>query len=143
MTKYFERACTRIGKNSNSVMSWSKGEEPLGLKNSFFICENGTVTQYVDCEEAEKFHEYIKNLSEEEFNKICNEFFEAIENEDLSKMHEALAVFDEMDNYNLGTEDMKKRLLRVRKSTESASYEIVEESEVKNFIIYKGEIYKK
>lgn len=78
MTKYFEKTVTRIGENLKSVKAWAKGEEKIGLKNSLFICENGVLTQYVDADEGEKFHEFVKSLSEEKFNEICDEFFEAL-----------------------------------------------------------------
>lgn len=142
VTKYFERTATRIGENSNTILAWCKGEEKFGLKNSLFICEDGVVTQYVDSEEGEKFHEMVKNLTEKEFDEICDGFFEAIENKDLAKMHEALAVFDEIDNYpELVSNDMKRRLMRVRKFTESEPYKLNSNDGMKDFIIYKGKLY--
>jgi len=67
---------------------------------------------------------------------------QAIEDKDLAKMHKGLAIFNEMDEYNFGNETMKRRLLRLRKSTESESYKF-KQSGVTNFICYKGEIYTK
>ena len=142
MTKYFEKCVTRIGLTDKDVIAWSLGEKELGLKNSFFICENGVVTQYCDKEEGEKCHEFIKNLKEEEFDEVCENFFEAIENKNLAKMHVALAIFDEIDNYSLGNEYINKRLKRVRESTQEEAYKLGENDGVKNFIIYKGKIYK-
>ena len=142
MTKYFEKCVTRIGLTDKDVIAWSLGEEELGLKNSFFICENGVVTQYCDGEEGEKFHEFIKNLKEEEFDEVCENFFEAIENKNLAKMHVALAIFDEIDNYSLDNEYINKRLKRVRESTQEEAYKLGESNGVKDFIIYKGKTYK-
>jgi len=143
MTKYFDKCVTRIGETLNNVLAWSKGEEKLGLKNSLFICENGVVTQYCDGKEGEKFYEFIKNLTEEEFDNICDDFFEAIENKDLTKMHIALAVFDEIDNNpEIANLNILKRLKRVRESSERKPYELGESDGVKDFIIYKGKIYK-
>ncbi len=140
MTKYFEKCVTRMGLTDKDAIAWALGERGLGLKNSLFVCENGVLTQYCDREEGEKFHEFIKNLTEEEFDKICEDFFEAIENKDLVKMHMALAVFDEIDNYSLGNEYIKQRLRRVREATQEESYKLGSEG-VKDFIIHKGKIY--
>ncbi len=139
--KNYEQTCTRLGETLNNILDWARGEKEVGIKDSLFICENGTVEQYVESSEGEKFHEFVKNLSESEFNQICDEFFKAIEERNLSKMHKALAIFDEMDNYSLGTEPMKRRLLRIRKSTESKSYEFGEGEGIKDFILYKGKVY--
>ena len=131
-----------MGENSNTILAWHKGEEKLGLKNSLFVCEDGVVTQYVDSEEGEKFYEMVKNLTEQEFNEICDEFFGAIENKDLAKMHEGLSIFDEIDNYpELANDDMKRRLMRIRESTESESYKLVSKGGMKDFILYKGKLY--
>ena len=143
MTKYFEKCVTRMGLTDRDVRAWSIGEGKLGLTNSLFICENGVVTQYCDGEEGEKFHDFIKNLTEEEFDKICEEFFEAIEIRDSSKIHVALAVFDEMDNYpEIVNQNMFMRLKRVREATQQEIYKLGESGNVKNFIFYKGQIYK-
>ncbi len=138
--KCYEQTCTRIGETSDTIKAWAKGEGEVGIKDSLFICENGRVEQYVESSEGKKFNDFVKNLSEEKFNNICDEFFVAIRNKDLVRMHKALAVFDEMDNYEFGTDSMKRRLLRIRSVTESKSYEI-EAKGSKNFIIYKGKEY--
>ena len=140
--KNFEKTVTRMNETTNSILKWTEGEKKLGLHNSLFIGENGNVTQYVDSDEAEEFHNYVKHLSEEEFNEICDEFFEAIKNKDLGIMHKALAVFDEMDNYSLGTENMRRRLLRIREATHEEAYKIdFIDNGIKDFIIFKGKLY--
>ena len=143
MTEYFEKSVTRLGINSESAMAWAKGESRIGLiglKNSLFICINGNMTQYINSIEGEMFHEYVKNLTDEIFNEICEGFFEAVDNKDLETMHIGLAIFNELDEYNLGSEHIKKRLLRIRESTEKAAYDIPTNGE-KNFIIYKCKFY--
>lgn len=143
MTKYFEKTVTRMNESSNNVLSWSKGEEMVGLTNSLFICENGTVIQYVDSDEGDRFLEMVSGLTLEEFNKICDEFFISIENKDLVSMHKALAVFDELDSHpELAKDGMLQRLKRVRESTHEDAYKF-EGNEEKDFIIYKGVVYKK
>ena len=121
MTKYYERSVTRKYRK-DWMDAWAEAEASLGLKNSFFLIENGMVTQYVDSDEAEKFHEFVKTMPEEVFNLMCEDFFEAIKKEDKVEMFKALTIFDEMDNYSLGTPSMKRRLMRVRESTHEISY---------------------
>lgn len=106
------------------------------------MCQAGVVTQYCSCEEAEAFHRMVTNLTKKEFDKICEEFFEVIKKKDLVKMHEALAIFDEMDNYNLGDADMKRRLMRIRKSTQDIVYQFGGKEGIKDFILYRGKTYK-
>lgn len=138
--KNFEHCVTRMNENLDSVKSWAKGEMRLGL-NGLFICENGTVEEYVKEKEGRDFHEFVKNLTSEEFEDICRIYFEGLEKKDLAMIHSALAVFDEMDQYDLGTYDMKRRLLRIRHATQNQPYEIKTKSNVKNFIIYRGKAY--
>ena len=123
MTKYYEKVCTRPYQKE-WLEAWAKAEADMGLKNSFFLIENGMVTQFVDGDEAEEFHKHVKSLTEDEFNVICDNFFTAIKKKDKVGMFGALTIFDEMDNYNLGTDDMKRRLKRVRESTHEVSYKI-------------------
>ena len=123
MTKYYEKVCTRQ-YSKEWLDAWAKAEASLGLNNSFFLIENGMVRQYVDSDEAEVFHEFVKNLTEDDFNIICEDFFKAIEDKDKVAMFKALTIFDEMDNYNLGSDDMKRRLMRLRKETHEVSYKI-------------------
>ena len=123
MTKYYEKVCTREYQKE-WLEAWVKAEASLGLKNSFFLIENGQVTQFADGEEAEKFHKYVKKLTDEQFNMICVNFFIAIEKKDKINMFRALTIFDEMDAHNLGTENIKRRLKRVREATHEISYNI-------------------
>ena len=123
MTKYYEKTVRRPYQKE-WLDAWAKAEASLGLKNSFFLIKNGMVEQYVDGEEAENFHDYVRNLSEGEFDKICEDFFKAIKNKDKFEMFKALTIFDEMDNHRLGTDSMQRRLMRVRESTHEVSYKI-------------------
>ena len=141
MTEYFERTVTRMGMDDRGVMAWAKGEAVLGLTNSLFICENGNMTQYVDGKEGENFHAYVVGLADDEFNKICEGFFEALREKDLEKMHIGLAIFSELDEYSLGSEYIKRRLMRVRISTENDAYKIKTKGKRKNFIIYKCKLF--
>ncbi len=143
MAKYFEETVTRMNENLSSVLAWAKGEEELGLKSSLFICEKGVLTQYVDSDEGERFFDFVKKITTDEFDIICEEFFKAIENKDLVKMHKALAIFDELDNYSEFIDgSILRRLKRVRESTHEESYKFKDEGE-KTFIVFKGEVWKK
>lgn len=139
--KGYEYVCTRLGECLDSVKKWAKGEKLLGLTKSLFICENGTMEQYVEVEEGEEFNEYVKKLTPEQFDTIVRDFYLAIENKDLVRMHCGLAIFDEMDTFNFGTEDMKRRLMRIRQNTEAESYKFKINTGVKDFIIFKGKVY--
>lgn len=123
MTKYYEYTITRPYQKE-WMDAWVKAEAHLGLHNSFFLIKDGMVEQYVDGEESEKFHKFVKNIGEEFFNDLCESFFQAIKDKDKVEMFYALTIFDEMDNYNLGTPAMKIRLKRVRETTHEISYKI-------------------
>lgn len=123
MTQYYEKTVTRPYQKE-WLDAWAKAEASLGLKNSFFLIEDGQVTQFVDGDEAQKFHEFVKDMKEEQFDKICDNYFIAIKKKDKVGQHYALTIFDEMDTYSLGTDAMKRRLMRVRKKTHKESYKI-------------------
>ena len=65
MTKYYEKSVTRQ-HNKAWLHAWIDAEAQLGLKNSFFLIDNGMVTQYVDGEESERFHEFVKKITEDD-----------------------------------------------------------------------------
>ena len=146
-TEYFENTCTRLGEDSESVMAWADGEKQIGLDSSLFLCSNGTVTQFVDLNEGEKFHDYVLSLSNDSFNELCEKFFKTIKEdignyEKLSNLHVILAVFDEIDNYREKfSEDILRRLKRVRESTESLPYKLKTKNGHKNFIIFENKLY--
>ena len=138
--KNYEETTTRLGMTSEGAMAWAKGEALLGLNNSLFICEKGKLIQYVDSEEGKIFYEYVIELADEEFNIICEDFFKALHEKDLEKMHKGLAIFNELDEYNLGSPHIKRRLMRIRESTENEAYDIKTYGK-KNFIIHKCKLY--
>ena len=143
MEKSFEYVTTRLNMTLGGALAWCKGEELLGLKNSLFICENGKLSQYVNEEEGDKFYNMVKNLTEDKFNKICDEFVESVEKKDLIMMHKGLAIFDELDNFPelVATNDVLIRLKRIRKATHEEAYKIKTKDNRKDFIIFKGKIY--
>lgn len=147
------------------VKAWCEGEGKelkrligVGFFNHIFLSKGGVVTIYYHIEEADKFDEWMgENFTEEFFNELCNEFWELVEKIDFVesdkdifeltvKLWPALLIFDEFSKYpEWGNDAMIRRLIRVRTSTESASYELANKAIVedlpKNYIFFKGEIY--
>lgn len=163
MNKYKEsvtRECSLF-----DVKAWYEGESKelkkltcVGFFNHIFVSKNGLVTLYYNIEESEKFDEWLEeNFTEDFFNELCDGFFDLVckidnmqSNEEIFnlyvKMWPALSIFDELSKYpDWGNDVMIRRLIRIRKSTESASYELVSKAVVenlpKNYIFFKGKIY--
>ena len=125
MDKYY-----KIDTMSKYKKEWieaqKKAEKLHGMKDNHFFIENDTVIQFVNCKEADEFYNTVDSLKNNEFEIICNNFLKEIkkQNPNKIKMFYALTVFDEMDNYNLGTLKMKKLLLKIREETHEISYKI-------------------
>ncbi len=146
------------------VQAWNEGESTelkkwfgFGLFNHLFISEKRMVRLYYNYEEGEEFWNLLENnLTEELFNQLCDHLFDLIEQSKLTDSKDKLfkiavqcwpvwAVFAELSNYpELATELMMRRLLRVRRSTESFSYELSKRMEDKslpeNYILFKGRL---
>ena len=137
MSKYLELSATRM-YGFNLVEAWAKAEEILGLHNSIFISEKGTVTQYIDSEEGEEFHNELKyHLDISSFEDIVGNYYEAIENKDLIGMFKALTIFDEIDNYpKIVNETIKRILMRVRTETHNEIYKHNKQKK-ESYIYYK------
>ena len=146
-----------------SIKAWYEGESKelekwlgFGLYNTLFISRYNVVTFHYDSGEAGEFHEVLKEkLTEDFFNNLCENFFELIEspantNEDiyrlLVKCFPALMIFDEISKYpEITSDDIIRRLERVRKNTESFSYDLIKKvnliNEPKNYIYFRGNLY--
>lgn len=120
--KYYYKIETMRKYDKEWVEAQLKAEDSLGMPDNFILNNNGLTIQFVESEQADKFQEFVTTYTEEEFDKLCNNFFKAIKNKDKYNMFLALSIFDEMDNYNLGTPSMKRRLKRVREATHEISY---------------------
>lgn len=169
MNKKYKRDLTRKC-SLFEIKYWYEGESKelekwlgFGFFNTFFVSENEIVTLYYDVDEGDKFHEVLKEkLTEELFNEICDEFYELFEKKDsvktkdeifdlCSKAFPAAAIFDELSKYpELGNENMLRRLMRIRKSTESLFYDIEKklnsldlEDQKKDYIFFQGKLYFK
>ena len=149
-----------------SVKTWYEGESTelkkwldFGFFNHLFHSNKGKVILYYDVREGEEFERILnEKLTEEFFDNLCDYFFELIEMKDLVKTEKeiyelsvkswpALTVFHEMSNYpEFGTENMIHRLIRVRKSTESFSYDIENKIDVSRFpedyIFFRGKVFQ-
>jgi hypothetical protein len=160
--KSVERSCSL-----SDVKAWHLGESEelkkwldFGFFNHIFVCKNKWMILYYDIKEGEKFHEALsKKLTEELFNELCDYFFELIERSDKLNLTEelfeiivkswpAFTIFDEISKYpELTNESMIRRLIRIRQTTHTFSYEISKklelESEPLEYIFFKGRIIEK
>jgi len=166
MTKSYTKDVTRI-MSLFDVKTWHTGQSErlrelmgVGFFNHMFVSKNVVVTLYYDDNEREVFHKKLREiLTEEFFNRLCEDFALLIEeankvssNEEIfelsSKMMPALMIFDEISNYpEIASEDILRRLERIRKSTEHVSYVLSKKANIinqpKNFILYHGEVFVK
>lgn len=164
--KYY-KDITRLDYSLFDVKAWHKGESDelkklidFGFYNTIFVSVNGNVTVYYEKEECDEFYEALDNLLEEEFfNEVCDSFVELTsidkfpDNNDeifeLSvKLWPCMTVLDMVSRYpEYGNDSMIRRLMRLRKSTESFSYELAskvsEEDWPETYIFYKGEMIEK
>ena len=165
MKKYKEcltRECSLF-----SIKSWNEGESNelkkwigFGFFNHIFVSEDGIVTLYYNVEEGDRFHEVLKEkLTEELFHKLCDNFFELLEEFENVKNNDefynlsvkcwpALSIFDEISKYpEFATPLMIRRLMRIRKTTESFFYDLEKKLDIdknpKDYIYYKGDIIEK
>lgn len=144
------------------IKAWHEGDKGLkkwigfGFSNTIFVSENGWVTTYYDIEECEIFQQALtEKLNESLFNELCDDLFNLIEKAkaaDLEeeifelyvKMWPAFIIFDELSKYpELGTDDMIRRLVRIRKTIEDFSFieNKLNKSGPKDYIYHNGELY--
>jgi len=162
--KIYKKAVTR-NASLFDVNAWYEGESRelekyigVGFFNHLFVSKENRVTLYYDIEEGDKFWEIIEEiLTDDFFNDLCDGFFSIIENPSpdndkeiydlIVKIRPALAIFDEISKYPeyLATPEILRRLMRVRISTESFSYDIAKKVKQKNlpktYIFHKGEVF--
>lgn len=165
MKKEIHKSVTRKF-NLTQLKAWYVGEKDylkrvlgVGFENTIYVCENNQVTFYYEDIEVKKFEIVLETLiGEEEFNDIVDNYMMfideipkcKIDGEKLllfSKLVPALTIFNEFDEYpEYMEEDMTRRLMRVRTSTEAKPYELLDgvgSKEPKDFILFKGEVYIK
>ena len=166
MTQKFVEEVTRM-LNLFDARAWHHGQSAelekligVGFFNHMFVSKNGVVTLYYDAEEGDIFYEKLRQrLTDEFFDEVCDDFAELttqIDNVntnkevfDLSaKMMPALLIFDEIDTCpEIASENILRRLMRIRTSTEALSYELANKAvlkeQPKDFILFKGDLYIK
>lgn len=145
-----------------SVKAWHEGDSnelkkwiDFGFSNTIFVSQNGKVTIYYDDEECDAFWDALKEkFTEDLFNKLCEHFFNVINSEKsdsedeifefLVKIGPASTLFDELSKYpEFGTDNMMRRLFRVRKTTQHFIYSVekkIKNRELKNYIFHKGKL---
>ena len=130
MKKYI-KDCSRM-MTEKDIEIWKKGEEYfsklLEIKYASKFERDG---EWVDIlyeeKEGELVHEAIRKFldKEENFDKLCEDFFDLIEEKHKiqAKMLPALIIFDEIDNYPyIANDNIKRRLMRVRTTTHEEQY---------------------
>ena len=158
-TKYLERPCSLF-----DTKAWYEGESKelekwfgVGFYNTIFVSNDNIVTIYYDKDECDKFDEAMdKKLTENLFNELCDFFFELIKeagniesDEDIFKITvkcwPAFTIFDEISKYpEWATDSMLRRLIRIRTTTETFSYELAgkvkKQDQLKEYIFFKGNV---
>ncbi|MFH1365464.1 MAG: hypothetical protein ABIH28_02695 [archaeon] len=165
MSGRYIKDISRIDCSLSDIRAWYEGESNelkkilgFGFYNTFFTIKNKNVTVYYDEEECDSFYKYLdEKLDEDFFNNLCDSFLELIEDSKKAKNSEeffnvlvrcwpALTIFHEISNYpEYANEKMLERLFRIRKATESFSYNLskqinpVEEA-YENSLFFKGKV---
>jgi len=156
-TKNVTRECFLI-----DIKAWHEGESTelqkwigFGFFNHLFVSKNGIVTLYCNIEEGNKFYKVLEQkLDEKLFDELCDNFLELIDKKVDSdkeiynlmvKIWPALTIFDEISKHpELASDKMILRLMRIRKVTESFSYELAKkintEEYPKDYLFFKGEL---
>ncbi|MEK6906021.1 MAG: hypothetical protein AABW81_00175 [Nanoarchaeota archaeon] len=166
MEKKYIKEITRLDYYLIDVMAWYEGESSelkkwleFGFYNSFFVVENNNLEVYYDLEECEEFDKVLEEkLTEDFFNRLCDYFFELIEQSKnaetkdeifkiIVKCWPALVIFEEISNYpEYASDSMLRRIIRLRKTTESFSYNLSKKvnsiSDLDTYIFFKGKIIK-
>lgn len=158
--KYY-KDITRLSFNLFDVKAWHLGESDklkdwinFGFYNTIFVSVNGNVTVYYEKEECDKFYEILDEILDEElFNEVCDYLVELtmldVNGHDevfelSSKLWPCMTILDMVSRYpEYGNDSMIRRLIRLRKNTESFSYDLTKDVSgdwPENYIFYKGEL---
>ena len=146
-----------------AVKAWHEGDSKelkkwidFGFFNHIFVSENGFVTTYYDAEEIEEYDKILdEKFTDDLFNELCDHFFDTLKSENfnsddeifvfLTKIGPASTLFYDISNYpEFATDNMIRRLIRVRKTTESFVYDVIKNiknKEPKDYIYHKGELH--
>ena len=135
--------CTKIGFTELDVKIWKKGSGDelkkwlgVGMYKTKFVFNNGSVSSYNNLKECEELDKALnEKLTEGLFNKMCERYFELIEefkNAEIKKISEIMIkcwpiwiVIDILDNYPyFGTEHMLRRAMRIRTQHQEFYYKL-------------------
>ncbi|MFH1365685.1 MAG: hypothetical protein ABIH28_03815 [archaeon] len=136
--------CTKIGFTESDIKAWKEGAGDelkrwlgVGMYKTKFIFNEGSVTSYNNLKECEELDKALKQkLTEELFNKMCDKYFELIEDAKIAKTKEDIykimvkcwpmwIIFDILDNYPcFGTDNMLRRIMRIRTQTQDFYYNL-------------------
>ncbi len=120
--------------SDEDIQIWKKGSGGelkkvigIGMFDLKFERDGTKVTMSYEKEEGNKVHEAIYKFLEKEgnFDKLCDDFVQLImqKQEIQAKMMPHLIIFDEIDGYpEIASNDIKRRLMRIRTSTDEESY---------------------
>jgi len=155
---------TQRPSSLTDIKAWHLGESEelkkwlgFGFFNHIFISGKDLVTLYYNFKGEEKVWNSIKlKLTSDFFNELCNSFFELIEKSEKVDSHEKLfnitvrcwpawTIFDYISKFpEIASQDIIRRLIRVRKTTEAFSYELSNrmkhETSPDHYLFFKGEI---
>lgn len=148
------------------VKTWYEGESVelekwtgFGFYDSFFVSRNNMVTVYYNKKELDRFAVMLdEKLTDKFFDDLCDNFFELISEVDDVESEDdifrisvqcwpALTFFDVISKYpDMATEDMVRRLIRIRQTTESFHYELSKKIKYnkssEDYIFFKGKIIR-
>ncbi len=150
------------------VRMWHKGQTSelkkvigVGMDNSLFISENGTVTIYYEESEGQLVFDRINNLlTDDFFDILCENFYGLADKVDSTtkskdlfelgiRMMPALIIFDEIDNCpEIASDYIRRRLMRIRTATQEKAYDLSDKVPAsliadfpKDYIFWKGKVY--
>lgn len=150
------------------VKAWYVGESKelekwigAGFYNTLFKSNNEMVTVYYERKEIKKFEEVLdEKLNEDLFDNLCDNFFSLIDysknigliKDDIFeisvKCWSSLTIFDLISKYpEYATENMLRRLIRLRQTTESFHYNLSKKVNLKNspkdYLFFGGKLVLK
>lgn len=137
------KSVTRI-VSKRELEAWKYGDDTglkkwlgIGFESHKFEQGSDGVTLYYDEDEGAMFHKVLKQkLTDDFFDNLVGEYYtilEKMENTDAQEqlfelacnLWPILTIFDEMDNFQLGNESIKRRLLKVREKTHFKVYDLM------------------
>lgn len=136
--------CTRIGFTELDIKAWNEGSGNelkkwlgVGMFKTKIIFNDGSIAFYNNTEECDKLDKALnKGLTEELFHRMCDRYFELIDESENAKSKEEVykitvkcwpiwIVFDILDNYPyFGSDTMLRRIMRIRTKHQDFYYKL-------------------